>query len=180
MKNLEFIKNLSKKALICLIIATLSIISISCSKSEVDPVTGEKKTYEPNLNKRIERDKESVVLFGGSKNQDSFTNTNILWRASLSTLKNIPLSSASYNAGMIITDWYSLNNSTEDESIKITINIISKEVSINSIEVNGYKKTCKNNKCYTTSTSQNFNDQIKSEIMNKVRDLNILEKKKKS
>lgn len=180
MKNIEFIKNLSKKAFIILNIAILSLISISCSKSETDPITGEKKTYEPNLNKRIEQDKQSVVLFGGSKNKDSFANTNILWRASLSTLKNIPLSSASYNAGIIITDWYSLNNSTEEESIKITINIISNEVSINSIEVKGYKKTCKNNKCSTTSTSENFNDQIKSEIMNNVRDLNILEKKKKS
>ena len=49
-----------------------------------------------------------------------------MWRASLEVLNNLPLASVSYDAGIIITDWYSLNKN--QESIKIVINIISNDV----------------------------------------------------
>jgi hypothetical protein len=163
------------KKIIALI--TLCIISISCSNNEIDPVTGKKKEYEGNLDKRLEKSKNQTVLFGGaSRNTDSFANTNILWRASIESLKNIPLSSLDYTAGIIITDWY---GESEKESIKITVNIVSKEISQNSIEISSFKKTCQNNKCSTVTTNQSFNDELKLKILNKVRELSITEAKKK-
>ena len=43
---------------------------------------------------------------GGSGNFD-FASSNELWRASLDTIDFMPLASANYSGGIIITDWYS-------------------------------------------------------------------------
>ena len=40
------------------------------------------------------------------KRVDNFATKNILWRASLETLDFVPLNSANYAGGMIISDWY--------------------------------------------------------------------------
>ena len=42
----------------------------------------------------------------------------------------------------------------------------------------GFKKTCKQNACSTNPTSENFNQQIKSKILEKTRELSIKESKK--
>ena len=56
-----------------------------------------------------------------------FASSNELWRASLDVLDFMPLTSANYSGGIIITDWYSEQGNTE-ESIKITIRFLSNEV----------------------------------------------------
>ena len=38
-----------------------------------------------------------------------------MWRASLEVLDFIPLTTVDYSGGMIITDWYSDNNSNSNE-----------------------------------------------------------------
>jgi len=156
----------------------LGILVLSCSKNdEIDSITGGKKEYEGNLDKRLEQNKNKTVLFGGaSRNRDNFANANILWKASIESLKNIPLSSVDYNAGIIITDWYGTN---DRESIKINVNILSQEISPNSIEISSFKKTCRNDNCSTVATNQSFNDELKLKILNKVRELSIAEAKKK-
>ena len=52
-----------------------------------------------------------------------FASSNELWRATLDVIDFIPLSSVNYSGGIIITDWYSENN-TENESIKISIRFL--------------------------------------------------------
>ena len=56
--------------------------------------------------------------FGGGK--FDFASSNELWRASLDTVDFMPLISANYSGGIIITDWYSEQNSN-NESVKISI-----------------------------------------------------------
>ena len=46
----------------------------------------------------------------------------------------MPLLSANYSGGIIITDWYS-DNSAENESIKITIRFLTSEVRSDAIKV---------------------------------------------
>ena len=48
-----------------------------------------------------------------------FASSNELWRASLDTLDFMPLISADYGGGLIITDWYSDQGNSND-SIKYT------------------------------------------------------------
>ena len=55
-----------------------------------------------------------------------FASSNELWRASLDIIDFMPLSSANYSGGIIITDWYSENQS--NESIKINIRFLSNEI----------------------------------------------------
>jgi hypothetical protein len=167
--------SINKQFLAFFIVGTLLI---SCSKNEeIDPITGGKKQYEGNLDKRLEQNQNKTVLFGGSsRNRDVFASANILWKASIESLKNIPLSSIDYNAGIIITDWY---GTSDRESIKITVNILSQEISPNSLEISSFKKTCQNENCLTVATNKSFNDELKSKILDKVRELSIAEAKKK-
>ena len=51
-----------------------------------------------------------------------FATSNALWRAALDTIDFMPLAT-NYSGGLIITDWYSENNNTQKESIKISIKI---------------------------------------------------------
>ena len=169
------IKKILKKSFLVLLICSLFF---SCTKDKnKDENIIKKKVYEPSLDKRLENEKGKLQLFGSSKNMDVFGSQNVMWRASINVLKNIPLASISYDAGMIVTDWYSVGQESND-SIKIVINITSNEVRIDSINVSGFKKTCKQNICSTNSTSESFNQQIKSKILDKTRELSIKESKK--
>ena len=63
----------------------------------------------------------------GGKNKGGkfdFASSNYLWRATLDTIDFMPLVSANYSGGIIITDWYSENNNP-NEAIKISIRFLS-------------------------------------------------------
>ena len=68
----------------------------------------------------------------------------------------MPLVSANYSGGIVITDWYS-ENSSPDESIKITISFLTNEIRSDSLDIDVFIKQCK-----TNST----NCVIKKKIMN--------------
>ena len=56
-----------------------------------------------------------------------FASSNPLWKATLDTLDFMPLVSANYSGGIVITDWYSENNSP-NESVKISIRFLTNEI----------------------------------------------------
>ena len=58
------------------------------------------------------------------KTNFQFASSNELWRASLDVIDFMPLSSANYSGGIIITDWYSENENTS-ESIKLVIRFLT-------------------------------------------------------
>ncbi len=61
-----------------------------------------------------------------------FASSNELWRASLDTLDFMPLASANYSGGMIITDWYSED---QENYIKINLRFLSNEVRSDAINI---------------------------------------------
>ena len=71
----------------------------------------------------------------------SFATSNPLWRATLDTLDFMPLVSANYSGGIVVTDWYSENNSSE-ESIKISIRFLTNEIRSDALDVNVFYKEC--------------------------------------
>ena len=74
-----------------------------------------------------------------------------MWRASLETLDFIPLSTVDYSGGMIITDWYSDQNNSQNESLKITVRFLSNEIRSNSLKIIVHKRDCKTiNNCSTS------------------------------
>src|SRR6056300_1531031 len=70
----------------------------------------------------------------------TFASSNPLWRATLEKLDFMPLSNVDYAGGLIITDWYSENNS--NESIKIIIKFLTNEIRVDALDIEFFKKNC--------------------------------------
>jgi len=105
-------------------------------------------------------------LGGGKEAVDSFASANELWRASIETLNFINLSSLDYAGGIIITDWYSENNSSE--AIKITVRFLSNEIRADGIEILLHKKICDtNNNCTINKIDNTLSFEIKDTILRK-------------
>ena len=63
-----------------------------------------------------------------------FASSNELWRASLDTIDFIPIATANYSGGILITDWYS-DDKNSNESIKISIRFLTNEVRADGIKI---------------------------------------------
>jgi hypothetical protein len=156
----------------------------SCSAS-VDPVTGERRTYELNEKERIKQNVEKGGgIFGdlGKNSKEttfSFGTSNVLWRATLKSLDFMPLASIDYAGGVLVTDWYS-ENANPQEKIKIMVRFLSNELRTDSVVVIGHKMNCNaQGVCSTTILNDKFNESIKDTIINTARLIKIDDEKKK-
>jgi hypothetical protein len=141
----------------------LILALFSCSSNTIDPVTGERKTYELDEKKRIRENVEKGGgifgnIGGGSKDTTfSFATSNVLWRATLKSLDFMPLASIDYSGGILVTDWYS-ENANPQENIKITVRFLSNELRSDSVVVISHKMTCNSQGlCSTIVLNENFN-----------------------
>jgi hypothetical protein len=116
----------------------------------------------------------------GSSGTFDFASSNELWRATIDVLEFVPLVNADYGGGIIITDWYSENENT-NEAIKISIQFLSNEVRSDALKVSIYNKKCiKAENCKVLKVSTELNSEIKLAILKKAASLknNSLIKKK--
>jgi len=167
----------------------LLIVISGCGKfkADVDPVTGKKIRKEPNLMKRGDDfANEQGGIFNSNRSSKGgttydFATSNIIWRAALESLDFVPLQSANYSGGVLITDWYS-NDINSNESIKIEIRFLSDKTSPSSLKIISYKKICINSNCKIAKLSDSFNEKLLTSIMSKVRELKVKDElnKKKS
>ena len=103
-----------------------------------------------------------------------FSSSNPLWRASLNVLDFIPLTTADYSGGVIITDWYTSSN--DNDSIKITIRFLSNEIASNSLKIIVHKKSCnKELNCTIKEVRSNINEELLVSILKQA---SILQEKK--
>ena len=142
------------------------------------------KDYPPEPEKRIKKNMEEGKGFRlmGRKEKGGvfdFASSNPLWRASLDTINFIPLISANYSGGIIISDWYS--EGSNNEAIKLTIRFLSNEVRSDSLKIIVHKKICdKNLNCRTSVAQSNLiKDELRSTILRKAALLEKSSKKKK-
>ena len=70
-----------------------------------------------------------------------FASSNELWKASLDVIDFMPLSSVNYSGGIIITDWYT-ENTSHNESIKISIRFLTNEIRSDSLDIKVFNKKC--------------------------------------
>ena len=85
----------------------------------------------------------------------------------------IPLVSANYGGGIIITDWYSEN---KNDSIKITLRFLSNEVRSDAIDIKIFYKECDAlMSCTTSEKDSELKKELKKEILKKA----IIYKKQK-
>ena len=164
LKNKNFI-------LFFLIFFTLS----SCAKEGFFK-TGDARKNPPDPDLRVKKNLEegkgfrlsNAMGMGGNKGTNfEFASSNGLWRASLDVLDFMPLTSANYSGGVIITDWYS-EQGNPNESIKITIRFLSNEVRSDAIDVDiFYKKCVAVNNCKINKQDGQLKKEITKQILAK-------------
>ena len=126
------------------LISTLLIIS-SCQGGLKLPEPGKASTPEggrERAQKNLEEGKGiSLGNLGNRKTTYDFSTSNPMWRATFDVIDFMPLVTVDYSGGMIITDWYTDANTTDD-SLKFTIRFLSNEIRSDSLKIIIHKKTC--------------------------------------
>ena len=160
----------------------ISLLILSCNAikpKKVDtretPVNAQERAR-----KNIEEGKGTTLrdLVGGKGVTNyEFSTSNPMWRASLEILDFLPFSTVDYSGGMIITDWYSENNS--NDAIKITVRFLANEVRSDSLKVYVHKKECKSNMNCKTNLLKNstIGNELRTSIIRKAA---ILERESKN
>tara|TARA_Y100001980_G_C14356048_1_gene165515 strand:- start:91 stop:669 length:579 start_codon:yes stop_codon:yes gene_type:complete len=133
-------------------------------KVSPDPRERVKKNLEEGKGFRIDNAVKGVRRGGGTF---EFASSNELWRASLDIIEFMPLTSANYSGGIIITDWYS-NSTNPNETIKITIRFLSNEIRSDAIDINVFYKKCDADyKCVVQKNNENIEAELRREILKK-------------
>ena len=102
---------------------------------------------------------------GKGKTNFEFASSNELWRASLDSLDFMPLLTANYSGGIIITDWYSEDNK---DFVKITLRFLSNEVRSDAINIKVFYKVCDQNmKCKMFEKKGTLEQELKAQILKK-------------
>ncbi|MES2253024.1 MAG: DUF3576 domain-containing protein [Pseudomonadota bacterium] len=91
---------------------------------------------------------DETFVFGGPKKKNAANSTGVsvnayLWQASLEAIKFMPLVSTDANGGVIVTDWYS-ETQKSNERIKVTIYIRGLELRVEAIQVVVQKQSLRN------------------------------------
>ena len=128
----------------------------------------------PNPKERVAKNLEQgkgFRLSNATKNLGGtnyeFASSNELWRASLDTIDFMPLTSANYSGGIIITDWYS-DNSTPNESIKIIIRFLTNEIRSDALDIKIFYKKCSTvTNCLVSEKDSSLKNEIRKEILKK-------------
>ena len=158
----------------------ISLLILSCNAikpKKVDtretPVNAQERAR-----KNIEQGKGTSLkdLVGGRGTTYEFSTSNPMWRASLEILDFLPFSTVDYSGGMIITDWYSENDS--NDAIKITVRFLDNEVRSDSLKISVHKKECKSNMNCQTNLLKNstIGNELRTSIIRKAA---ILERESK-
>ena len=105
-----------------------------------------------------------------------FASSNELWRASLDIIDFMPLASVNYSGGIIITDWYSTDQ-TSNESIKISIRFLTNEIRSDALDIKVFNKKCLTQlNCTISEKTGNLIPELKGKILKTAA---IYEKEKK-
>ena len=147
-----------------------SIIFLS-SCGPFKPAPSDARKVSPNVDERVRQNIEEgrgFRLMGGNKKKGGtfdFASSNELWRASLDTIDFMPLLSANYSGGIIITDWYS-DGKNVGESIKISIRFLTNEIRSDALDVKVFIKKCKTlENCLVTETKGVLISELKKKIL---------------
>lgn len=122
-----------------------------------------------NANERVKKNMEEGRGFRlgtlGKKGGDfMFASSNPLWRATMEKLSFAPLSVVDYGGGIIITDWFSDEESSEE--IKIAVRFLTNEIRSDAIKVIIHKKKCTTfNSCKILTIENTTNQEIKFAIL---------------
>ena len=143
-----------------LIFLSIIVLFTQTACEALKPKKVSAKDFPPDPRQRVKKNIEEgkgFRVFGGNNSGTTyeFASSNPLWRATLETLDFMPLASANYSGGIVITDWYSENNSP-NESVKISVRFLTNEIRSDALDINVYIKKCSEN-LTSCSISKNNN-----------------------
>ena len=171
-------KNL--KILFILILSSIFLISCGGKFPGADA-----RKYPDDPKKRVQKNIDegrgfragNLMDFGkGGSGVFEFASSNELWKASLDTIDFMPLASVNYSGGIIITDWYSTDQSS-NESIKISIRFLSNEIRSDALDIKVFNKKClSQTNCVISEKNGNIIIELKEKILKTAA---IYEKQKK-
>jgi len=163
-KIYKFLKNI----VFCLF---LSVLISSCGN--VGSIFERKEPIDPDARKRArDNAKEGRGIVFGSLGKKSttyqFATSNPLWRASLDTLDFMVLATVDYAGGLIISDWYSTGQSS-NESIKVSIRFLTNEIRSDALDIIVFNKKCDLNliNCKIIKNNGILVSELKKEILKK-------------
>ena len=98
-----------------------------------------------------------------------FASSNPLWRSAVDVLDFVPLTNASYSGGIIITEWFSSENNSENKrELKITVQFMTNEIRADAIKVLVFEKSCdQTNNCQTKKIKSKLEGELKLAILKK-------------
>ena len=170
LKKPEFFKNY-------FIILVLSLFILSCKgpdgnfkipggdarKFPADPKLRVKKNLEEGRGFKLNN-----VFDGPKGGVFDFASSNELWRASLDTIDFMPLLSVNYSGGIIVTDWYSSEESLSGESVKISIRFLTNEVRADALDIKVFNRKCNNvSNCIISEVNDELAPELKKQILKK-------------
>ena len=129
-----------------IIIFSIVILLTQSACNAIKPKKVSAKDFPPDPRERVKKNIEEgrgFRVFGGNKSGTTydFASSNPLWQATLDTLDFMPLVSANYSGGIVITDWYSENNSP-NESVKISVRFLTNEIRSDALDIDIFLKKC--------------------------------------
>ena len=134
---------------------------------------GDARKFDPDPKKRVAKNLEEGRGFRLSESMSKsrgggvfeFASSNELWRASLDTIDFMPLGSVNYSGGIIITDWYSTDE-TSNKSIKISIRFLTNEIRSDALDIKIFNKTCLAQlNCVISENKGNLITELKEKIL---------------
>ena len=175
---------ISIKSLKIIFVLILSSIFLNACNGKFPGADARKYPDDPKL--RIKKNLEEGRGFRLSETFNKsgggtfeFASSNELWRASLDIIDFMPLASVNYSGGIIITDWYSTDQ-TSNESIKISIRFLTNEIRSDSLDIKVFNKKClTQSNCVISEKKGKINNELKIKIL-KTAAMYEAEKKSKS
>jgi hypothetical protein len=129
------------------------------------------KEFPPEPEKRVQKNLEEGRGFQifSDKNKGGgtfdFASSNPMWRASLDIINFMPLISADYGGGLIITDWYT-DGDQKNQSIKISIRFLSNEIRADGLEIIVFTKDCNSQiNCKIQESDTKIKEELKIAIL---------------
>ena len=162
----------SLKILVFTLIFPIFIISCSGPDGKFKLPGGDARKNPADPKKRVEQNLKEGRGFrlgnlvdGPKSDKFDFASSNELWRASLDTLDFMPLATANYSGGIIVTDWYS-EKQDANESIKISIRFLTNEIRSDALDIKAFNRNCLTNlNCKITEIKGNLISELKKKIL---------------
>lgn len=163
-QTLKFLKKNLFFLFIFAIILTLNACNFYRPTNVKDNPINDKEKRQKNI-----QEGRGLVLLSNKNRQGNgnfnFANSNALWRATINILDFMPFSNVDYGGGIIITDWYT-DETSSNESLKISVQFLTSEIRADAIKIKIFKKNCSiNENCKINEVKSNMSNDIRLAIL---------------